>query len=538
MSEREFYFGSDIESSFYEQGLYAPPNVERGQLAFESPSHAAERMDYDLKHEYLNVSNIRSQLSELSSFYGSLPEASLDSFLMRIGKWVSQKLYLCFEHDSENGIEYTYCMGSKRGNSVYCYRLGNRYNELLPLSSYPEFFEPEDKHKVQSSPLLFVSLTANPNKYSLSESWLNIRSMENNFLSALRSYLWYREREHVKASLTSEYLSSPYTIASMLLNSIVESESSRSARCKAKGKECSAPESWFSKRWCSSALNQYINNNVKSPKVSVICSVVEAQLSGYAHLHMVLLLSKPLKTFYRNGKWRCVNKREFEKYWEMGYSDIESCSSFKEAVEYIGKYTSKYFSNGFSAPSDIKELLSLSNEQRKALPEASKAQLKAFLTITMAILFNVRSVSFSPNLSELLGSNDMINMEMSNSNLEWKFVGIFFANFPKDWDCPLKNSSKLSFSWNDPDPPPFFYLILDLESMRLKSMRHKSRIQRLLETPVSMLSERDKRYIKKHSSEYFSSPSTLSASPNAPPESSEPISSHSIWGSEVELLYP
>jgi len=55
---------------------------------------------------------------------------------------------------------------AKRGNGVYCYRLENRFNELLPLSTYPEFFEPEDIHKVQSSPLLFVSLTVNPAEYS------------------------------------------------------------------------------------------------------------------------------------------------------------------------------------------------------------------------------------------------------------------------------------------------------------------------------------------------------------------------------------
>jgi len=171
-------------------------------------------------------------------------------------------------------------MGAKRGNGVYCYRLENRFNELLPLSTYPEFFEPEDIHKVQSSPLLFVSLTVNPAEYSAAESWLNIRPTENNFLSALRSYLWHRERERVEASLTLEYLSSPYTIASMLIEAIIESESSRSEQCRAKGLACAPSKS--SKRWYSSALNHYINNNVSAPKVSVLCSVVESQLSGYA----------------------------------------------------------------------------------------------------------------------------------------------------------------------------------------------------------------------------------------------------------------
>jgi len=68
-------------------------------------------MNYDLRHEYVSVTGIRSQLSELSSRSGPIPEPILNKFLMRVGQWISQRLYLCYERDSDNGPEYAYCMG-------------------------------------------------------------------------------------------------------------------------------------------------------------------------------------------------------------------------------------------------------------------------------------------------------------------------------------------------------------------------------------------------------------------------------------------
>jgi len=91
-----------------------------------------------------------------------------------------------------------------------------------------------------------------------------------------------------------------------------------------------------------------------------------------------------------------------------------------------------------------------------------------------------------------------------------------------------------------------------MESIRLKRERNesesavvrpepKSHLQKLLETPFYMLSERDKRYIKEHSSEYFEpSPITPYYSISRTIEERnkpENSSKGSIWGTEAEILY-
>lgn len=68
----------------------------------------------------------------------------------------------------------------------------------------------------------------------------------------------------------------------------------------------------------------------------------ESQQDGFPHIHCILLFRETeFETFFYNGKWRISRKRELEKYWAWGFSDMFAMYSLGAGVGYVMKYVTK-----------------------------------------------------------------------------------------------------------------------------------------------------------------------------------------------------
>lgn len=59
----------------------------------------------------------------------------------------------------------------------------------------------------------------------------------------------------------------------------------------------------------------------------------EAQEDGFPHIHCILLFHETeFETFFHNGVWRISSKRELEKYWDWGFSEMWAMYSLGAGV--------------------------------------------------------------------------------------------------------------------------------------------------------------------------------------------------------------
>ena len=87
-------------------------------------------------------------------------------------------------------------------------------------------------------------------------------------------------------------------------------------------------------RWVSALRARY-------GKVSVF-RVWEAQLSGYPHIHAVVLFeTSEFEAFHHNKAWRVQGKRGIEGLWAHGFTDIEALASTVGGLRYVIKYLGK-----------------------------------------------------------------------------------------------------------------------------------------------------------------------------------------------------
>jgi len=86
----------------------------------------------------------------------------------------------------------------------------------------------------------------------------------------------------------------------------------------------------------------------------------EAQEDGFPHIHCILLFREAeLETFFYNGKWRLSRKRELEKYWSWGFSDMFAMYSLGAGVGYVMKYVTKVNNALLAKKRNRKDVLSL-----------------------------------------------------------------------------------------------------------------------------------------------------------------------------------
>jgi len=86
----------------------------------------------------------------------------------------------------------------------------------------------------------------------------------------------------------------------------------------------------------------------------------EAQEDGFPHIHCILVFHEAeFETFYYNGKWRISRKRELEKYWAWGFSDMWAMYSLGAGVGYVMKYVTKVNNALLAEKRNRKDVLSL-----------------------------------------------------------------------------------------------------------------------------------------------------------------------------------
>ena len=105
-------------------------------------------------------------------------------------------------------------------------------------------------------------------------------------------------------------------------------------------------------RWKSAVIKAF-------GKVNIIRSF-EAQADGYPHIHCIIVFRDyEFETFFHNGTWRISRKRELEKYWSWGFSDMFAMYSLGAGVGYVMKYVTKVNNALLVEKRNQKDVLSL-----------------------------------------------------------------------------------------------------------------------------------------------------------------------------------
>jgi len=99
--------------------------------------------------------------------------------------WLRDERYILFQNIKTG--EIFSLPAAKRGNSVYANRVRDRFDVLKFALPNQTYFDPDFSHRgARSTPLLFVTLTYNPNRCSLDEAWTNLPKDYNRWMSRLR----------------------------------------------------------------------------------------------------------------------------------------------------------------------------------------------------------------------------------------------------------------------------------------------------------------------------------------------------------------
>jgi len=91
----------------------------------------------------------------------------------------------------------------------------------------------------------------------------------------------------------------------------------------------------------------------------------ESQKEGYPHIHCVLVFHEAeFETYFHldkkgKPKWLVSRKREFEKYWAWGFTDMFAMYSLGAGVGYVMKYVTKVNDALLAEKRDYNDVLSL-----------------------------------------------------------------------------------------------------------------------------------------------------------------------------------
>jgi hypothetical protein len=135
--------------------------------------------------------------------------------------------------------------------------------------------------------------------------------------------------------------------------------------------------------------------------------VVEAQKSGRAHIHLLIILNKKISWRYDKIKRRAFIKSEtqfkkFEKIFELGlgFKDIQPVYQREQALSYLTKYISK-------GGEGVEEVL---NRVDQGLGEG---ELKKILALYFLLLFRIRFFN-------LFGEYRKLDLKHSNNSTTWQ----------------------------------------------------------------------------------------------------------------------
>jgi hypothetical protein len=152
--------------------------------------------------------------------------------------------------------------------------------------------------------------------------------------------------------------------------------------------DCGVKESWRKVKRFSQDFKK-VKERLKYRGIDIVYGirVIEAQRTGKAHLHLILILSHPIEFRFDSKKRRGYVKREkvyqeLRKLFDLkyGFLDLQAITTKREAVSYLSKYIAK--------GSEIETILN--KKEDEGLRED---EIKRLLGLYFLILFKLRQFS-------------------------------------------------------------------------------------------------------------------------------------------------
>jgi hypothetical protein len=173
-------------------------------------------------------------------------------------------------------------------------------------------------------------------------------------------------------------------------------------------------------KFVSDYVNDFIENLKKKlrkrgNRIEFFLKTYEYHKDYFPHVHLILKLKKPLKTFMYKGKKRFALKRKIFE-WNYGFTDAEAPKNIKHALNYLVKYCVKNYFNNYEK---------IENEQDTNKEEINGIKLdKSDILLTILWLFRKFTISHT-RLSRL----DFNNSELTYSEKIYTFKGLIIINY-------------------------------------------------------------------------------------------------------------
>ena len=158
-----------------------------------------------LGNEYFETRKGCISLSQVRSAYfgGFISDKKVEDLYV---EWRDTWEYLWMDGYDPTGnfVKTCFVKSSKRGNDVYKALVKERFSYI---DSLPPIFFFDDCHSIKRTPMIFVTLTVDPRKYSKHEAWRSISYELNKFETRLRQLVtyWLKKQglQHLKGSFVS-----------------------------------------------------------------------------------------------------------------------------------------------------------------------------------------------------------------------------------------------------------------------------------------------------------------------------------------------
>jgi hypothetical protein len=183
--------------------------------------------------------------------------------------------------------------------------------------------------------------------------------------------------------------------------------------------------------YLSDYVNDYLENlkkklRKKGNDIEFFIKTYEYHKDYFPHVHLILKLKKPLKTFMYKGKKRFALKRKIFE-WNYGFTDAEAPKNVKHALSYLVKYCVKNYFRNYEE---------ITNEQDTNKEEINGIKLnKNDILLTILWLFRKFTISHT-RLSRL----DFKECKLTYSEKIYTFKGLIiikytiqFQEFIKEW---------------------------------------------------------------------------------------------------------
>jgi hypothetical protein len=151
--------------------------------------------------------------------------------------------------------------------------------------------------------------------------------------------------------------------------------------------DCGVKESWGKVKRFSQDFKK-VKERLKYRGIDIVYGVrvIEAQRSGRAHIHLILILSHPVEFRFDSKKRRGYVKREkvyqdLKRLFDLryGFVDLQAITEKREAVGYLSKYIAK--------GGEIETLLD------KEVEDLREDEIKRLLGLYFLIVFRLRQFS-------------------------------------------------------------------------------------------------------------------------------------------------